>query len=278
MLLTGLAVYPVKSTATREVDTARVLPGGLESDRTWMVVDGDGTMVTARRTHALFRIVADTPATDPSVERALRLRAGAMPDLLLDEPSGDRVATRVFGEPVEGVRSGPEADAWLRAVLGREDVQLVWCDEPTRRRLDPAHSRPGDFTAFADGYPVTIASLASLRRLNDWIAEDAVDRGEDPPAPLPMQRFRPNLVVDGDEPFAEDHWSTVVIGDVRFRAAKLNARCVMTTLDPGSLRTGKEPLRTLARHRLVDRKVLFAVNLVPDTTGRISVGDRVEVR
>ncbi|GAA5136831.1 MOSC domain-containing protein [Alloalcanivorax gelatiniphagus] len=277
MLLTDLAVYPVKSTATRQVDSARVLLGGLESDRTWMVVDGDGTMITARTMHSLFGIVADTSATDPALQGGLRLRASTMPDLLLDEPSGERVRAQVFSQELEGVRAGGEADAWLRAVLGREDVHLVWCDDPTRRHLDPAHSRPEDHTAYADGYPVTIASLASLRRLNDWIAEGAVERGEEAPPPLPMERFRPNLVVDGDEPFAEDDWSTVVVGDVRFRAAKLNARCVMTTLDPDSLRTGKEPIRTLAKHRLVDHKTLFAVNLIPDTTGRISVGDPVEV-
>ncbi|WP_307861890.1 MOSC N-terminal beta barrel domain-containing protein [Nocardioides sp. SYSU D00065] len=276
--MTGLAVYPVKSTATRPVDSALVLPGGLEGDRTWMVVDGDGTMLTARKTHALFRIVADTPATDPALERGLRLRSPSMPDLLVDEPSGERVRTLVFGQQVDGVVAGREADAWLRTVLGRDDVRLVWCDDPAQRHLDPAFSSPGDHTAFADGYPVTIASLSSLRRLNDWVAEAAVERGEDPPPPLQMERFRPNVVVDGDEPFAEDGWSSVVIGDVRFRAAKLNARCVMTTLDPVSLQTGREPLRTLARHRLVDKKVLFAVNLIPDTAGRISVGDPVEVR
>ncbi|QSF57514.1 MOSC domain-containing protein [Nocardioides sp. zg-1228] len=278
MLVSGLAIHPVKSTAIRPVDSARVLLGGLESDRTWMVVDGEGTMVTAREAHSLFRIVADTPATDPALQRGLRLRADEMPDLLLDPPSGERVRTRLFGQQLEGVPAGREADAWLRAVLGREDVRLLWCDEPTRRSLDPEHSRPEDFTAFADGYPVTIASLASLRQLNDWIAEGAVQRGEDPPPPLPMERFRPNIVVDGDQPFAEDHWSSVVIGDVRLRAAKLNARCVMTTLDPDSLQTGKEPIRTLAKHRRVGRKTLFAVNLIPDTTGQISVGDPVEVR
>ena len=95
----------------------------------------------------------------------------------------------------------------MRKALGRDDVRLVWCDDPTRRTLNPAHSRPEDFTAYADGYPVTIASESSLRQLNDWITEGALERGEEPPAPLPMQRFRPNLVVDCETPFAEDDWT-----------------------------------------------------------------------
>ena len=151
------------------------------------------------------------------------------------------------------------------------------------RRPHPAapwtrrYARPGDHTAYADGYPVTLASEASLRRLDDWIAEDARARVRPLPRRWTMARFRPNLVVDGDEPFAEDGWTQVLVGDVRLRMVKVNARCVITTIDPGTLATGKEPIRSLARHRLVDHKTLFAVNLVPDTTGTIRVGDPVTV-
>ena len=93
-----------------------------------------------------------------------------------------------------------------------------------------------------------------------------------------MERFRPNLVIDGDEAVAEDRWTGVSVGDVRFRVAKPTDRCVMTTLDLDSLATGKEPIRTLARHRLVDHKTLFAISLIPETTGTIAVGDPVTVR
>ena len=120
-----------------------------------------------------------------------------------------------------------------------------------------------------------MASLASLRQLNDWIVEGALERGEEPPEPLPMERFRPNLVIDGDEPFAEDGWTTLTVGEVRFRVAKQTDRCVMTTIDPVSLATAKEPIRTLARHRLVGGKTMFAAHLVPLSEGRISVGDEV---
>ncbi|HXH80797.1 MOSC domain-containing protein [Nocardioides sp.] len=277
MLLTGLAIHPVKSTAIRPVGSARVLLGGLEGDRAWVVVDADGVMVTAREEHPLFTIVADTPATDPSVASALRLRAPEMPDLLLDQPVGDRVRARVFSQELEGIPVGLEADAWVQKSLRRDDLRLLWCDDPTRRTLDPAHSRPEDFTAYADGYPVTIASEASLRQLNDWIIEGALERGEDPSAPLPMERFRPNLVVDGDTAFGEDDWTSVQVGDVRFRVAKPNARCVITTIDLDSLQTNKEPIRTLARHRLVDSLTMFATNLIPETTGIVRVGDHVDV-
>lgn len=277
MLLTGLNIHPVKSTTIRSVDAAEVLRGGLAGDRTWMVLDADGVMVSAREEHALFGLTADTPATDPGLASALRLRAPDLPDLLLDTPTGDPVRARLFSQELTGTPAGPVADAWVRKAIGRDDLRLVWCDDPTRRTLNPLHSRPEDFTAYADGYPVTIASEASLRQLNDWIAEGAVERGEDPPAPLPMQRFRPNLVVDGDTPFAEDGWTVVEIGDVRLRVAKPTDRCVITTIDLDSRQTGKEPIRTLARHRLLENRTMFAIHLVPETTGRIGVGDSVEV-
>ena len=275
MRLTALNIHPVKSMAIRPVASADVLFGGLATDRSWAVVDADGVVVTAREAHGLFSVVADTPATDPALGSALRLRAGDLPDLVLDEPTGDRVRTKVFSQELQGVPAGAEADAWVRKAIGRDDLRLVWCDDPTRRTLNPAHSRPEDFTAYADGYPVTVATEASLRQLNDWIVEGALDRGEEPPAPLPISRFRPNLVVDEEVAFAEDHWSQVVIGDVRFRVAKPTDRCVMTTIDLETLTTGKEPVRTLARHRLVDRKTMFAIHLIPETSGRIEVGAEV---
>jgi hypothetical protein len=275
--LTQLAVHPVKSTAVRPVATADVLPRGLADDRSWVVVDAEGVMVSAREEHALLALTSDTPRTDPTLARDLRLAADGLPDLLLDEPGGALVRVRLFSQELQGIPAGGDADAWLRAALGRDDVRLVWCDDPTRRTLDPRFTSPDEHTAYADGYPVTLASEASLRRLDDWITEDALERGEEPPGPLDMARFRPNLVVDGDEPFAEDGWTHVVVGDVRFRMAKLNARCVITTIDPDTLATGKEPIRSLARHRLVDHQTLFAVNLVPETTGTVRVGDPVRV-
>ena len=161
-------------------------------------------------------------------------------------------------------------------MLGRPGLRLVRCVDPTLRALNPAHSNDGDHTAYADGYPVTLASRTSLRQLHDWMVELAVERGEPVPDPLPVERFRANVVVDGDlEPFVEDTWGRVQIGGVGFRVAKPVDRCVMTTIDPQGLTTGHEPIRTLARHRRWDGATWFAIQLIPDGTGSVNVGDEV---
>jgi uncharacterized protein YcbX len=275
--LKAIAIHPVKSTAIRHVMSAEVRPWGLAGDRRWMVVDADSVLVTARELHELFTITADTPETDPPAPKALRLSADGHDPLDVAEPDADLVPVKLFDHDLLARPADDQANHWLRTVLGREDLSLVWCDDPTRRRLNPTYSRPGDHTAFADGYPVTLASLESLGQLNDWIVEDALLRGEEPQPPLPIERFRPNLVVQGAAPFAEDDWQRIRVGEVTFRKVKLVDRCVMTTISLLDLETGKEPIRTLARHRQWDGKTWFAVQLVPESTGSIAVGDRVTV-
>jgi uncharacterized protein len=277
LVLRAIGVHPVKSTAIRHVARAEVRPWGLAGDRRWMVVDGHGTLVTARELHELFTITADTAETVPPAKAALRLSADGHEPVDVDEPEADLVPVRLHSHELLARPAGVEADAWIRSVVGRDDLSLVWCDDPTRRSLNPSYSRPGEHTAFADGYPVTLASLDSLARLNDWIVEDALARGEEPDAPLPIERFRPNLVVEGTEPFAEDHWQRVRIGGVVLRKAKAVDRCVMTTISLLDLTTAKEPIRTLARRRMWDHKTWFAIHLIPERTGEIEVGDSVYV-
>jgi uncharacterized protein YcbX len=275
--LRAIGIHPVKSTAIRHVQRAEVRPWGLAGDRRWMIVDGHGVLVTARELHALFTITADTPETAPPACAALRLSADGHSPIDVAEPTSELVPVRLHTHDLLARPAGDEVDSWIRTVVGRDDLSLVWCDDPTRRALNPEYSRAGEHTAFADGYPVTLASLDSLARLNDWIAEDALTRGEEPGAPLPIERFRPNLVVEGAEPFAEDGWHHVRIGEVVLRRAKGVDRCVMTTISLLDLTTGKEPIRTLARRRMWDQKTWFAIHLVPERTGTIEVGARVEV-
>ncbi|KNX36439.1 MOSC domain-containing protein [Luteipulveratus halotolerans] len=279
MRLSALNIHPVKSTAIRPVDEAYVGRAGLRGDREWMVVDSTGTLVSAREQPSLFDVVADTPHTDASVTGALRLRHPRLADLALSPLEPQPVPVVLHKKDVLTTPAGAIADQWLREAIGRDDVRLMWCDDPTRRGLNPAYAQPDDHTAFADSAPLSLASTTSVRQLNDWTAETALDLGEPAPEPLPVQRFRANVIIEGaDEPFAEDGWRRVRIGDVTFRVPAPIDRCVMTTIDPASLDRGKEPIRTLARHRRWDGKTWFAVKLVPDGEGTIRVGDELTVR
>lgn len=268
-----LNVYPVKSTRGLPVAQAEVEPWGLADDRRWMVVDDSGYVVTARVRPALLGVRV-TPLGRGRVLLEGPHAAGIEVDATT---SREYVPVQIWKNTLEAVRPSVTADAWFGKLLD-DDVRLVWLDDPTRRPVNPAYGLPADRVSFADAFPLLATTTGSLARLNDWVVEEALLRGEVPPeAPLPMRRFRPSVVVDNAEPFAEDTWCKLRIGDVPFRAVKLCDRCVLTTIDPDTQSRGKEPLRTLARHRNWDGKVWFGMNLVPDGTGVVRVGDEVEV-
>jgi uncharacterized protein len=270
--LTGIWRYPVKSCRGQRLTDALVEPWGLAGDRRWMLVDLDGRFVTARE-HP--RLVLVTPALE---DGAIRLAADGMPDLVVPVPGpgGAGLApVRVWSSELDAMIASDEAGRWLSKVAGVE-VRLAYLDDPTRRATNPDYSQNGDVVSFADGYPLLLTSEASLRQLNEWIAE-----GRHPAeGPLPMIRFRPNVVVTGTAAFAEDDWHLVRIGEVRFRVAKGCGRCVLTTVDPDTAAKGKEPLATLARYRRWDGNMWFGVNLIPDAPregGRLHQGDPVQI-
>ncbi|MCG8656086.1 MOSC N-terminal beta barrel domain-containing protein [Yimella sp. NH-Cas1] len=276
MRVVSLAVHPVKSTAIRPVEKASVTRAGLAGDREWMVVNDFGELISAREFPPLFSVVADNAATGLA-QVALRLSAPGIEPLTVDLPhDGEECSVRMFTRPPMTARAaGTQADAWLDRALGTQGFHLVWCSNPTARHLNPEFSRPDDHAAFQDGYPVTLLSTASVARLQDWVTEHAVERGEDA-ATIGSDRFRSNILIDGvPEAFAEDGWSGVRIADVDFRVAKRVDRCVMTTIDPQTYRTAKEPIRTLAQHRRSDGKTWMAIALIPDSEGEISLGDEV---
>jgi uncharacterized protein YcbX len=265
--LTGLRRYPVKSCRGADVARAVVQRAGLTGDRRWMLVRDDGAMVTAR-THPRLVLVAPTPAAD-----GLRLTGPGLPPLTVPVPDGEPVPARVHRWDTAGVPASPAADAWFSELLG-DPVRLIHLDDPARRRPDPDFSLDDDRVSYADGYPLLLASTASLHALDALVA-DGPNAAE---APLPMTRFRPNAVVDGAPAWAEDGWRRIRIGAAEFRVAKGCARCVLTTVDPDTAVKGREPMATLARHRRFDGKVWFGVNLIPDDPGaEIAVGDEVEV-
>lgn len=270
MKLASITFYPVKSTAGHEVAEAEVQPWGLAGDRRHLITDEHDEVLTARTEPRLLACVARLDGDTLTL-------TGPHAGPLTVVPTATLSVVNVGRTPVKLTDCGDAAAEWLSELAGRP-VRLQWLDDPTRRPVDPAYGRPEDRVSLADAYPLLLTTTASLARLNDWIAEGALERGEEPPAPLPMRRFRPNVEIGGvAEPFAEDHWKRVRIGEVDFRVTKGCDRCVLTTVDPDTYTKGKEPLRTLAKHRRWEGKVWFGINLIPDAPGRIAQGDPVVV-
>jgi uncharacterized protein YcbX len=283
MQLASLYSYPIKGCRRTEHDRAFVEPSGLTGDRRWLIVADDGEAITQREEPGLVRIhpsavdddlLLHAVPTDPDQGVLGEPDQGVRgePDLLVPAPVDGEVAqVSLWRDPLTARLAGPAADSWLTTVLNRK-VRLVWMDDLTQRPVEPQYAEPVDRVGFADGYPVLLTNAASLDALNGWLAESGSDEG-----PLPMTRFRPNMVVSGADQWAEDGWlgHRLRIGEVVFRAAKPCDRCVVTTTNQETGERGREPLRTLAKHRKIGQKLLFGMNLIPDGTGYVAVGDPV---
>jgi uncharacterized protein YcbX len=266
--LTSIHRYPVKSLRGESLDVAQVEPWGLVGDRRWMLVDADGDAITAREVNAMLLIRPEITGD------GLRVTGADLAPLETPTPDPDhQVPVSVFDSHFTAAPAGPEADAWFTKAMGRT-ARLVHLDDPGRRPTDPRFSESDDRVSFADGYPLLLATEESLAALDDVVVEGARTDGE----PLPMTRFRPNLVVAGVEPWAEDDWRRIRVGEAVFRAVKGCARCVMTTVDPETGQRGKEPIASLARLRRWDGATWFGINLVPDSPDAlVRVGDELEV-
>ncbi|MFJ3793663.1 MOSC domain-containing protein [Kitasatospora sp. NPDC090091] len=279
MLLTGLHVYPVKSMYRLSPESARVEPWGLAGDRRWMLADASGRFVSQRENAALGQI-----RTELAADGTLLLTAPGGSRIEVPAPSvaaGDPLAdVEVWGTRFRAAEAAKEAHLWIAEHLG--DYRLVHLDDPRARPVDPEFSAPGDTVSMADGFPLLLATTASLDTLNTLIAQADPDGHET----LPMERFRPNVVVGGAEAWAEDGWRRIRIGELTFKVVKPCGRCVVTTTDQETgERRGPEPLRTLAKHHRLLKKAAFGQNLIPerpagvegDALGTLRIGDEVEV-
>lgn len=252
-------MYPVKSCRGVAVPALELDRLGPVNDRRFMLVNEAGRFLTQREHHALALVAATiTP-------EALELEAPGRERLTIElgRPR-DRRGVVVWRFETESFDCGELAAAWFSGYLGA-NVRLVEFDRDGFRAANPAHAPEGSSAGlFSDGYPVLLATEASLADLNSRL-----------PEPVPMNRFRPNVVISGSKAFEEDGWTELRIGEVTFRVAKPCERCVVTTVDQGTGLAGKEPLATLAKFRKRDGTVHFATNLVHRSTGTLRVHDPV---
>jgi MOSC domain-containing protein len=262
IVVTELHVYPVKSCAGTPLDSARLDSRGIVHDREFMVVDAAGDFLTQREVPRLALIV---PAR---TDNLLELSAPGMSSFRLRPVmQGGPTTVRVWRDHVAAVDQGELVSEWLSEFL-RVTCQLVRQAEGAIRRVDPTYATdPRDQVGFADGYPLLVLSEESLADLNRRLTE-----------PLPMNRFRPNVVLCGaGEAYAEDCWSRIRIGEVECSLVKACARCITTTTDQRTAERNAEPLVTLAAYRRAPRGVLFGQNAIHHALGVLRVGDTVQV-
>jgi uncharacterized protein len=266
--VSALFVYPVKGAAGISLMQAELDEFGIHHDRRWMVVDAAGRFITPRHHPrlALVRTALTGTALVLAAPGAGELRLPLQRALDGPGPSGARtVRARVWLDDVDAIDAGNDAASFLTAWLGFA-VRLVYMPTTTVRPTDPAYSRPGDRVSFADGFPLLLIGQSSLDELNRRLEE-----------PVPMLRFRPNIVVAGAEPHAEDGWRRIRIGAVECDVVKPCGRCVVTTLDLATAVAGPEPLRTLATYRRREGQVYFGQNVIHRATGTVAVGAAVDV-
>lgn len=289
MHIFAINIYPIKSLAGIGVDSAVVEERGLQFDRRWMLTDMQNTFMTQREfpKMATIRVQIADEKIIVSNEKLGEMSIPVKPE------TGDVRNVTIWLSTCPAEVYNEQINSWFSKVLETE-CQLVYMPDDTRRNVNPLFNENDDVVSFADGYPLMVLSEASVANLNARIADSEEHAGRLPAVrPLPMNRFRPNLVVSGAEAFAEDNWKTIRIGDAVFRSTKPSERCVITTVDQAKGEVaGKEPLKTLASYRMAKNviperfeslgipanAVLFGQNLIPESVGAtIHVSDKVEI-
>ncbi len=266
LILTQLYLYPVKSLGGVAVTEAEVTDRGLRHDRRWLLVDGQNRFLTQRQ-HAELALLAVAPACEGWLI-SHRQRPELLPLYIPFEATPERTLFVTIWDDLVWAWQGPEvADEWLSGALDRE-VRLVYMSDMVRRDVEPSLNPEGQLASFADEYPFLLIGEAALADLNQRL-----------PAPVPMNRFRPNLVFGGGPAYDDDAWVEFQIGDVPFRAIRGCGRCVMTTIDQTTaIKTPHgEPLRTLATYRKTDGAPPFGQNVTGPGHGHLRLGDALTV-
>ena len=263
MKVESLHIYPVKGLRAVDLKSAVVERRGFAHDRRWMLVDDTGKFITQREQPKLATLTAEATNT------GLRI-TGASGAIEIARPANEapRLPVTLWKQQIEGHTSSGEADAWFSDFLGLP-CRLVW--QGGLHRATSEQYAPGAEASYADGFPFLVALTSSLDDLNRRM-----------PKPLPMNRFRPNIVITCAPPWAEDGWKKIRVGAVTLDIVKPCLRCVVTTTDQQTgAKESNEPLNTLKHFRLLRQPgltgVVFGQNAVPATLGNIAVGDGVEV-
>lgn len=260
--ISSLIYYPIKACRGFEVESASVDRMGLQHDRQMMVTTPEGEFLTQREYPRLALV------TPKRKNDSLELCAPGFDSLRLGiQTSGTPVSVNVWkSKNVQAIDQGEDAAQWFSDWLGTA-VRLVHIADGYKRLVNEQWAvHEDDHTGFSDGYPILLASEEGLADLNSRLE-----------SPVPMNRFRPNIVVKGGEAFAEDGWNRIRVGDVELAVVKPCARCEVTTIDKETLEQSKEPLKTLGKYRKQKLGAIFGQNVIPLNGGTLRLGMTVEI-
>ena len=265
LTLSEINVYPVKGLKGIALEAARCTDRGIEHDRRWMVVDAEGRFLSQREHPKMATVWTELDGD----HLTLSAPDEDSVDISLDPPPAPKMRVQVWSSVVDAVPASREADFWLTRYLGFP-CRLVYMPDDSERYSNTRYAGEGKRVGFADGYAFLVTNERSLADLNTRLAA----KGH--PA-LPMNRFRPNLVVSGAEPWAEDDWREMRVGSAAFRGVKPCGRCQVTTTDQATGEVvGPEPLATLSTFReSTEFGIMFGMNLVSVMPGDVRVGDEV---
>lgn len=262
--ISDLLIYPVKSSKAIRLESSQVVSTGLLHDRMFAVINGSQQVITGREQPLLLRISSEINGSE------LRLKAPGMDTLRLPlfPEAGKPTEIELFKKPLNGMLFQNGANEWISEFLGQSCRLMFVHDTITRPVTKKDDPEVRGKVGYADSSPILLISEASLQELNSRLK-----------TPVSMDRFRPNIVVEGCEPFEEDRWDKILINDCELVVNKRCKRCIFTTIDPETLQKdqNQEPLRTLSGYRTQDGGVPFGIYLIPATFGRIKIGDEIRI-
>jgi uncharacterized protein YcbX len=262
----SLHVYPVKSCGGIEVDSMPIGRRGPLFDREWMIVDEKGEFLTQRQCAEMALV--KTQLTETLLAISIPNGRGGTTEVTLPkaiETGTQTTEVRVWGDPCQAYEAAPLASRALSDFLGRS-VRIVRMAKFFKRQFPEKYSATAQ-TGFADLFPLLLTTTESLGALNDKLAEK-----------VPMDRFRPNIVIEGAYAFAEDQWARIKIGSIEFDLPKRCERCIIINTDQSTADRGAEPLKTLFSYRRSEKgKAIFGQNMIHLGEGTLKVGDEVTV-
>lgn len=260
-MLAGIYIYPIKSCRGLSLMQSSVTNCGLQYDRRWMLVDLNHTFISQRKIPRMALIAVKMD----DVQLIITVPGTSALKIPLNQPSSLRLQVNIWKDSCLATDCGENAAQWFSNYL-EQNCRLVFMPDESGRMVDSKYSPTAQAVNFADGFPFLLTSEASLQELNSRLDE-----------PLPMNRFRPNLVIKGFKVYEEDTWKKIRIGDISFRVVKPCSRCVITTIDQESGKSSREPLHTLAVYRKTDGQVFFGQNLIQENPGKIAVNDIITI-